>query len=71
MAIHRQLAMCRRVRLLRENAGLTQSDVADRLGISQAAYSRMESGASDLSLTRLLRIADMFNVTLTMLIEGL
>ncbi|MFN9911755.1 MAG: helix-turn-helix domain-containing protein, partial [Pirellulaceae bacterium] len=44
MAIHRQLELCRRIRGLRIAAGLTQMQVAEVLGVSQAAYSRLEHG---------------------------
>lgn len=71
MAVYRQLAMCLRMRKLRENAGMSQQDVADRLHISQAAYSRMESGETDVTLNRLLRLSDVYGVQLTELLKGL
>lgn len=71
MAIHRQLAMCRRIRMLRENAGLTQIETAEQLGMSQAAYSRLESGGSTITLTRVLQISELFSISLPKLMDGL
>jgi transcriptional regulator with XRE-family HTH domain len=71
MAIYRQLTLCSRIRGLRESAGLTQSEVADELCISQAAYSRFEKGDIEMSVTKLLELCDMFGVTLALLVEGL
>lgn len=46
----------------RQEAGMTQQEVADRLGISLRQYQRMESGISvgDVSLWDMLE--DMFNI---------
>lgn len=71
MAIHRQLAMCRRVRMLRENEGWTQAQMAEKLRMSQAAYSRLESGSSEMSLYRVMQMSEVFKLPLTKLIEGL
>jgi transcriptional regulator with XRE-family HTH domain len=71
MAIHRQLAICRRIRMLREQQGLTQFQVADQLGMSQAAYSRLESGSSDLTVHRAMQLADLFKLPFEKLLQGL
>lgn len=63
--------MCLRLRKLRDNAGWSQQEVADRLYISQAAYSRLEKGEIEMTLSRLLRIREIYNVPLTELIQGL
>ena len=70
MAIHRQLMMCRRLRLLRDRAGMTQCQVADVLEISQAAYSRLEKGEVEISLTKLIALGDLYQVSLQNLLEG-
>ena len=62
MAIHRQLAMCRRLKHLRDQAGYTQKSVADYLSISQAAYSRLEKGEIEISLTKLLALSDLYRL---------
>lgn len=70
MAIHRQLVLCRRIRALREKAGLTQSEVADALSVSQAAYCRLEKGEVEMSLSKLFKLAELYKIGLEVLIEG-
>ena len=70
MAIHRQLAMCRRLRVLREGKALTQRDVAEKLGISQAAYSRLEKGEVEVSLNKLIKLSEVYGVDLAVMLEG-
>lgn len=70
MAIHRQLMMCRRIRLLREQAGYTQVQVAEMLGISQAAYSRLEKGEVEISLIKLIALGEFYHKTLQELVVG-
>lgn len=71
MAVYRTLALCRRIRHLRVSADLTQLDVAAQLGISQAAYSRMETGEVDITVSKLIDLAELYGMGLTTLIEGL
>lgn len=71
MAIHRQLMLCRRIRALREDAGLTQSEVAEKLAVSQAAYCRLERGEIEISLTRMLALGELYGVPLQQMLEGL
>jgi transcriptional regulator with XRE-family HTH domain len=47
-----------RLRAARKVAGLSQREVADRLGIKQPVYHRAESGARPVTLDWLLRAAD-------------
>lgn len=70
MAIHRQLMMCRRIRLLREQGGYTQVQVAEVLGISQAAYSRLEKGEVEISLIKLIALGEFYQKTLQELVVG-
>jgi HTH-type transcriptional regulator / antitoxin HipB len=46
-----------RVRTAREEAGLTQRELADRMGTSQAAIARLEAGGVGATLTTLHRVA--------------
>lgn len=71
VAIHRQLAMCRRIRWLRENAGYTQCEVAESLGVSQAAYSRLEKGEVEISLSKLFILCELYQMPLQDLIHGI
>jgi DNA-binding XRE family transcriptional regulator len=49
---------------LRAENGLRQRDVADKIGISTTAYRNIEKGPSDPSLETLIKLADLFNVSL-------
>jgi transcriptional regulator with XRE-family HTH domain len=63
--------MCRRLRYLREEAGLTQTQVAEHLRVSQAAYCRLEQGEVEISLTKLFVLAELYQVSLHKLIDGI
>jgi transcriptional regulator with XRE-family HTH domain len=52
-------------------AGLTQMQVADVLCVSQAAYSRLEKGEVEISLTKLFALSEFYKVSLHKLIEGI
>jgi transcriptional regulator with XRE-family HTH domain len=71
VAIHRQLTLCRRLRYLRERRKLTQEDLAEHLGISQAAYSRLEQGLIELSIDKLFKLADLYVMTVSELVKEL
>lgn len=52
-----------RIKDLREDSDLTQTDVAKILNISQATYSRYENGALDLPSTALIRLAELYHTS--------
>lgn len=53
----------RRLRDLREDHDLKQSDVAAVLGIAQTVYSRYERGFQTIPLEHLIRLADYYRVS--------
>ncbi|HIQ87185.1 MAG TPA: helix-turn-helix transcriptional regulator [Candidatus Scatomorpha gallistercoris] len=55
--------MCRRLRNLRSEAGLAPSQVAEHLGLSQAAYSKYETGEGDVPAQTLTELARFFHTT--------
>ncbi|MFW5652538.1 MAG: helix-turn-helix domain-containing protein [Planctomycetota bacterium] len=59
-----------RLRQAREAAGLSQSEVAERLAVSQAAISRWESGRKSPSLSRVQQLAELYRVSLDWLVFG-
>lgn len=71
MAIYRQLMLCTRIRQLRVSAGLTQTDVSERLGVSQAAYSRLEKGDVEISVGKLMELCEIYGVMPERLLAGL
>lgn len=53
-------ALGRSIARARSEAGMTQDEVADALGIGNEAVSRMERGVSAPSVPRLFELADLF-----------
>ena len=63
--------MCRRLKTLRDGKGYNQQYVARWLSISQAAYSRLESGEVELTLSKLILLGELYHLDLTVLIQGI
>ena len=53
------------IRAFREEASLTQRQLADQMGTSQAAIARLEAGGVGATVTTLQRIADTLGLSLT------
>lgn len=53
-----------RIRDIRQARGMTQKELADRLGVNQSMISDYESGKVDLSLTKAVKIADILECNL-------
>lgn len=58
-----------KIRLLRLQHGFSQENMADLLGISTTSYGDIERGKTDLTLSRLHRIAEVFEINSTALLE--
>ena len=54
---------CKRMRDLREDADLTQTQVAERLGTSQTMYARYERGANELPIHHMIALCHLYSVT--------
>lgn len=50
------------IKQLRDTQSITQGNMADKMGISQAAWSKLESGKSTLSTAQLAKVADLLHV---------
>lgn len=61
-------AIATKLRKLREIYGYPQDYVAYQMGISQAAYSKKETGKTELSLTVLEQIAGLYQISMVDLI---
>lgn len=59
----------RRLRDLREDADLSQREVAALLGIQQTVYSRYERGFQTIPLEHLLNLADHYHVSIDYILE--
>lgn len=51
-----------KIRNIRELKNLTQEYMAERLGITQAGYSKIENGGTKLSYSKLVDIANIFEI---------
>ena len=57
-----------RIYSARKDKGIKQEDVGNKLGITQPAYSDLESGKRDMSVPELLILADLFDVPVNWLL---
>lgn len=55
--------MYQRIRDLREDADLTQTQLASKLGMSQTGYSKYETGENDIPTAILIRLARIYNTS--------
>ena len=53
-----------RIRDIRQAKGMTQQDLASRLGVNQSMISDYEAGKVELSLTKAVKIADILECEL-------
>ncbi len=56
---------------LRRERSIYQTVMAERVGMTQSAYSRLENGQVDISVRRAAQIADSLGMTLNELLKGL
>ncbi|WPU92335.1 helix-turn-helix transcriptional regulator [Mucilaginibacter sabulilitoris] len=56
------------IRALRHQRGWSQEDVANRLGISIPAFSKIETGVTDINLSRLEQIANIFEINVAQML---
>jgi transcriptional regulator with XRE-family HTH domain len=56
------LAVGKEIRRHRRNAGLTQKDVAARIGVTGAQFHRYETGTTRITTSRLIAIAEALNM---------
>lgn len=52
-----------KIKRLRQKYYKNQADIAEKLGISVPAYSKIETGITDINYSRLLQIADLFQIS--------
>lgn len=60
--------MYQKLRDLREDHDLSQQDIAKLLSVSQATYSRYESGILDIPSISLIKLADFYKVSVDYLL---
>ncbi len=59
-----------KIKFIREEKRLTQESVAKKLGISQTAYSKIESNQTQITIDRLKEIANVLEISEIELING-
>ena len=59
------------LRNLRKDSGLTQADVAKRLGMGKTNYNMIENGErqEDLNLSLVISLSEIFNISVEKIIE--
>ena len=60
----------RKIKLLRHQNNWNQQEVAKQLGISIPAYSKIETGITDVNLSRLEQIAKLYNTSIAELFSA-
>lgn len=63
------MALYSRIRNLREDKDLTQTQMGEILSCSQRVYSNYERGDIDIPTQTLIKIADFYNVSVDYLLE--
>ena len=61
--------MYRRIRDLRHDHDLTQTQLAKILGMSQTGYSKYETGENDIPTEILIRLSKLYNVNIDYLLD--
>lgn len=56
--------MCNRLRDLREDADLNQTQIAKHLGMSQTGYSKYETGENDIPTQVLIKLAQYYKTSI-------
>lgn len=68
--IYQMNTLGKKIRLLRHQRGWSQEDVAKRLDISIPAFSKIETGITDVNLSRLNQISTLFELSLVQLLSN-
>lgn len=63
------MSLCEKLQTLRKKNGLSQEELAEKLGISRQAVSKWESGQSAPDLNKLIIISKLYNVTVDSLVK--
>ena len=58
-----------RIRNLREDRDLNQTQVAKHLGMSQTGYSKYETGENDIPTSILIKLSEFYNVSIDYLLN--
>ena len=56
-----------KIRKIREERGIKQESIADEMGITQSSYGRLEKDDNRLTVTKLIKISEILNVSISTL----
>jgi len=56
-----------RIRKIREEKGIKQENIADEMGITQSSYGRLEKDDNRITVTKLIKISEILNVSISKL----
>src|SRR5665811_263971 len=59
-----------KIKQLRDNANISQQDIADKVGVARATYAGLESGRRDPNLTEIRNIAEFYQIAPSGLIDN-
>lgn len=54
---------------LRNDAGFTQKEIAEKLNVTQGAYSQYENNIIEPNIETLIRLANIYQITMDLLVE--
>ena len=63
MAENDKQSVAMRLKLLRTEEGMTQNEIAEKLGVTQQTYSKYEKGTSNIDSVILTKICNLYGVT--------
>ncbi|MDM0469738.1 helix-turn-helix transcriptional regulator [Clostridium perfringens] len=63
------MKLAEKLQLMRKREGLSQEDLAEKLGISRQAVSKWESGQSVPDLNKLIILSELYKVTIDYLVK--
>lgn len=58
-----------KIKNLRKESGYTQKELSEKLSISERQYINIESGKSKPSLETIIKIADIYNISIDYIVE--
>jgi transcriptional regulator with XRE-family HTH domain len=59
-----------KIKILREQLGYSQEDVSKLIGMSPSGFAKIEAGKNDITVTRLVQIANVLEISLTDLLDN-
>lgn len=63
--------MADRIQYLRKSKGISQEELADKVGVSRQAVSKWESEQSTPDVEKIILLSDLFDVTTDYLLKGI